>query len=128
MSTYMGCDKVEITLRNHEHYATKDDILEEIEHNKLLIEECKQKIFGMICGNIKDLFNTTDLEGSPMDPIDIAMSELNRLFGSKYEDYGLINIIEHNVDLQYIADNWEKRWDEASGYGFNNISDEDSEI
>lgn len=117
----MGCDKVSITLRNHEHYNTKNEVLEEIENNKRLIEQYKQKLFGMICGNIKDLFNITDEENNLINPIDIATIEFNKIFGFEdYDDYSLTYLIEHNIELQYIAEHWEDRWDEVTGYGLNN--------
>lgn len=115
MSMYMGCDNVEITLNNHECYHSKEEVLEEIKENEKTIAEHKQKLFAMVCGNIKDLFGSTDEEGNTLEPIDAAGFEFKNLFED--ECCGIEYLIYHNVILQQLYDNWDKRWSEFDGYG-----------
>lgn len=115
MSQYMGCNHAEIQLNNHECYHSKEELLHKINENKKCIEELKQKLFGMVCGNVKDLFLTENCEGNSIDPIDNAGFEFKELFDS--EQYGIIYLIEHNVYLQLMYDNWDKRYSEFDGYG-----------
>lgn len=117
MGMYMGCDNVEITLNNHECYYSKNEVLEQIKENDKTIAEHKQKLFAMVCGNIKDLFNTTDEEDNKLEPIDAAGFEFKNLFED--ECCGIEYLIYHNVILQQLYDNWEKRWSEFDGYGLN---------
>ena len=114
---YMGCDNVEITLNNHECYYSKNEVLEQIKENDKTIAEHKQKLFAMVCGNIKDLFNTTDEGDNKLEPIDAAGFEFKNLFED--ECCGIEYLIYHNVLLQQLYDNWDKRWSEFDGYGLN---------
>ena len=117
MGMYMGCDNVEITLNNHECYYSKNEVLEQIKENDKTIAEHKQKLFAMVCGNIKDLFNTTDEGDNKLEPIDAAGFEFKNLFED--ECCGIEYLIYHNVLLQQLYDNWDKRWSEFDGYGLN---------
>ena len=101
MSYYLWCNNVEVCLRNHETYSSKEDVLATIEENKELIEKHKQTLFGMCCGNPRDLFSGE--EGTPIENIQQKFEEIfeDELCGLKY-------LIAHNVDLQYIADNWDR--------------------
>ena len=117
MGMYMGCDNVEIMLNDHECYYSKNEVLEQIKENEKTIVEHKQKLFAMVCGNIKDLFGSTDEEGNTLEPIDAAGFEFKNLFED--ECCGIEYLIYHNVILQQLYDNWDKRWSEFDGYGLN---------
>lgn len=115
MGTHMGCDNVEITLNSNERYYSKNGVLEQIKENEKTIAEHKQKLFAMVCGNIKDLFSGTDSAGNTLEPIDAAGFEFKSLFED--ELCGIEYLISHNVLLQQLYDNWDKRWSEFDGYG-----------
>lgn len=116
MSQYMGCNYVEIMLDNHECYTSKESVLEEIRNNEKIIEQHKDKLFGMVCGRIHDLFCDKDIEGNDIDPVDKAINEFNRLFDE--EQYGISYLVAHNVLLQQLYDNWDKRWSEFDNYEY----------
>lgn len=106
MSQYQFVDGVRVTLDNHEYYPTKDAVLEQIKENEKQIAEHKEKLFAMVCGNVKDLFSNVDYSGYHVDPIDSAKVEFDLLFDR--EQGGLEYLIAHNVDLWYLYNNFDK--------------------
>ena len=105
MSYYIWCENVEVCLANKETYHNKEEVLEQIKENNKRVEEIKSSILALCCGNPRDILNCKDCEGNDLDPIDVVKEKLNEYFD--YEMEGLNYRIAHNVDLQYIADNWE---------------------
>lgn len=102
MSYYIWCDNVTVTLRNHEHYNSKEEVLEAIKDNEHNIQMLEQELFGLVCGNPKDLLSTKDLEGAEINPIEVAQCRFNSIMTE------IKSLSEHNIDLGYIADYWDK--------------------
>ena len=118
MGTYMGCDKVQIQLNNHEIYRTQADLQTAIYDIDRHIMSLKDILFGLVCGNPKDLLDNTDCEGNSVSPIESVSCKFKEIFEDEF--CGLEYLIEHRLKLQYILDNWDNRWDESSGYGLTN--------
>lgn len=102
MSQYQWVEGVDVCLANHEYYHTKEDVLRQIKENEKRIAEIKRKLFAMVCGNVKDLF----VYEEDCHPIERARIEFDYLFDAECE--GLEYLIAHNVELQLVADNWDK--------------------
>jgi hypothetical protein len=98
MSYYIYCENVEVCLENHEYYHSKEEVFEQIKENEGIVNNCKQKIIGLSCGNPKELLDVP--EGVSI--IDTVQEYIDKLFETIEYCYS------HNVDLQYIADNWDK--------------------
>lgn len=104
MSQYQFVKDVEVCLRNHEVYHSKEDVMMQINENEDLIERIKQRLFGMVCGRPCDLFPCDEESGT--DPLEKSHEE----FVIMMEDpvAGLEALVAHNVDLQYVYENFER--------------------
>ena len=102
MSQYQFVKDVEVCLRNHEVYHSKEEIREQMEEIRKGIALLKMRLFGMVCSNIKELY-PSDEDGSYLEK---AQEEFNNIF--EEEDMGLVYLLQHLVDLQYIHDNFER--------------------
>ena len=117
MGTYMGCDKVHIQLNNHEIYYTKEQLQEAINDADKCIDRIKQELFGLICGNPKDLLVTKDCEEAPIAPVEAAQCRFEQLMGESDNYAGLEYYLWHKFKLELLLEHWEDRWNEADGYG-----------
>ena len=99
MSEYMHCENVDVYLRNHEIYHSKEEILEGIRRNEAQIEDCKRILFGMCCATPCDIAPALCDSECMVDSICHRTNQL-------YED--LERMVEHNVRLRYIAENFDK--------------------
>ena len=105
MANYIWSNNVTVRLKSNEYYRSKEDVLEQIKENEERINQLKQELFGLCCGNPKELLECNDCEGNPLNPIEVLTQRFETLFKEEYS--GIEYLIAHNVKLQYIADNWD---------------------
>lgn len=105
MGSYISVE-AKIWSKNWEVFNSKEEVLDKIEENKKEISNLKKQIFGLCCGNIKDLLNCKDSENYNLDPIEVLESKLDVIFED--EICGLEALICQNYRLQYFYENWDK--------------------
>lgn len=101
--SYYQWTTAEICLNNHEVYNTKEEIKEAIDENKQMIEDYKEELFGYMCCTPKDIVANEEDKGNV---VDFLKRRFKEIFES--ELYGLEYLIAHNVNLQYMYDNFDK--------------------
>ena len=104
MSSYMTVENVIVTLNNHEYYHSKSDLEESIRDDEKMIESYKKKIFGMCCGNARDLFGDKTEGGETVPPIDLMLEEYDRLMAE------MLTINAHLVDKYYVLEHFDKAY------------------
>lgn len=97
---------IEDLVKDYKIFYDKEKIKEKIKENDKQIENYKKKIFGMCCGNPHDLYCSKDCEGNEIDPIDILVDKLEKIFEG--EKYGYETLIQENCKLQLFLDNFDE--------------------
>lgn len=105
MGNYMYAN-IQLWSKNHEIFKTKEEIEEKIKENNKQIENYKKKIFGMCCGNPRDLYISKDCEDCELDPIDVIENKLENIFEDELCGYEAL--IQENYRLNLFLENFDK--------------------
>lgn len=107
MGQYMMFYSEEV-LENHEYYPTKEALQKAIDETESMINSQKQILFGLVCGNAKELVNLKDCEGNEFDPVEKIQIDFNRIFE---EDYCGLSYLYYKRDkLCRLMENWDYRY------------------